>query len=321
MLNRVLIGCLVISALQLTVAAQPATVQADALFREARSLMTEKKYVEACARFEASHKLSPAPTTLFSLSVCRELEGKLATAWGLFLEIERQYRTSNDEVAKELVKNALDRAGKLEPRLSKLVIIVSPDSRAEGLEVRRDDTVVDPAVWGQALPVDGGAYEVTARLPGADAWSSTVVVKPERDVQTVTIPKLVASAPVPVVVSPERVREAPSRRAPIMLAAGAVVLGGGALGLELWGRSQHDDAQAAASANDRPRALDLQDSANTKRYLAQGLGIAAVAAAGVSIVLFVRGRGHEPAVVQARRIQLVPTASTDRAGISLMGAW
>jgi hypothetical protein len=316
-----LIGCALVAALQVPVAAQSATVQADALFREARALMTEKKYVEACAKFEASHKLSPAPTTLFSLSVCRELEGKLATAWGLFLEIERQYRSSSDEIAKELIKNALDRASKLEPRLSKLVIVVNADSRASGLEVRRDDTVVDPAVWGQALPLDGGAYEVTARLPGADVWTTKIVIKPERDVQTVSIPKLAASRPVPVEVPPERVAEPRSRRVPILVAAGAVVLGGGALGFELWGRSQHDDAQAAADANDRPRALDLQDSANTKRYLAQGLGIAAIAVAGVSIVLFARGGGDEPSAAQARRIQLVPTASSDRAGVSLMGAW
>lgn len=320
MLKSLLIGGALVAALCLPAVAQSPAVQADALFRDARALMTEKKYAEACKKFEASQKLAAAPTTLFSLSVCRELEGKLATAWGLFLEIERQYSTSDDAVAKELVKNALDRAAKLEPRVSKLVIVVPPESRAVGLEVRRDDAVVDPAAWGQALPLDGGTYEITARLAGARTWTSKVVLNPERDVKTITIPELVVSAPVPVEVTPEPVVRAPrSRAVPIALAVGAVVLGGGAVGFELWGRSQHDDAQSAADANDRQRALDLQDSANTKRYVAQGFGIAAIAAAGISIVLFVRGGDEAPA--QTTRLQVVPTASRELAGLSLSGAW
>jgi hypothetical protein len=169
------------------------------------------------------------------------------------------------------------------------------------------------------LPVDGGTYEITARLYGAEPWTSRTVVKAEGDTKTITIPKLSPAIAAPPPPTTTTTATGPSRVLPITLAIGAVALGGGALGFELWGRSQHDDAQATLDGGNPTRANELQDSANTKRYLAQAFGVAAIGCAAVSIVLFVRGGGDEKPSSTAMRI--APHAGGDNAGLTVWGAW
>src|SRR5215471_15410206 len=98
--------------------AQPSGAQAEALFREGKDLMAKGKVAEACAAFDASQKLEPEVTTLLNLAACREKNDQLATAWGLFLEAERQTRTSSDPPTQQLHQVATSHASKLEPRLS-----------------------------------------------------------------------------------------------------------------------------------------------------------------------------------------------------------
>src|SRR5688500_16529073 len=107
--------------------------------------MKAGKVAEACAAFEQSQKLEPAITTLLNLAGCREKLGQLATAWGLFLDAERQTRSASDKATEQLHKVAGDRAAKLEPRVPKLTIGVPDKSKIGGLEILRDKESV-PAV-------------------------------------------------------------------------------------------------------------------------------------------------------------------------------
>jgi hypothetical protein len=67
---------------------------------------------------------------------------------------------------------------------------------------------------------------------------------------------------------------------------------------------------------DQSRRDELYDSANQKRYIATGLGVAGVAAAGVSVLLFLRGGDERSgAVATKRRVLVSPT------GITLMGVF
>src|ERR1700728_5192737 len=65
-------------------------------------------------------------------------------------------------------------------------------------KVTRDGVTVDAAVYGVALPVDGGKHVITASAPGKKDWSSEVTLAPTGDHQTLAIPAL-ADAPVAVV--------------------------------------------------------------------------------------------------------------------------
>jgi tetratricopeptide (TPR) repeat protein len=118
--------------------AQPAGAQAEVLFRQGRELMAAGKLAEACAAFEESQKLEAATTTLLNLANCRELNGQLATAWGLFLDAMRQTRGASDDATQKLHDAAKNHADKLEPRVSKLTIKVPAEDQNGRLEILRN---------------------------------------------------------------------------------------------------------------------------------------------------------------------------------------
>jgi hypothetical protein len=318
--------------------AQPAGAQAEVLFREGRNLMAAGKIAEACNAFEQSQKLDPTVSTLVNLAGCREKNGQLATAWGLFLDAERQTRSATDADGKKLHSVAADRAKKLEARVSKLTINVPEKSVVDGLEVLRDRDRVDKVMWNRALPVDGGTYTITARSPGSNDWSTKITVGNEADTKTVEIPDLrhlprdlaqkqvvqEPAKPVTAEVGEEELEDegeeaAPasggSKVVPIAVTGAAVGLLGGALGMHLWGNATYDDAKAEMT--DQARRDELYDSANTKRYLAQGLGVAGLATAGVAVWLWLRSPGESPTAATARRRSVVVSPT----GIAIIGAF
>jgi hypothetical protein len=321
--------------------AQPAGAQAEVLFREGHDLMTAGKYAEACAAFEQSQKLDPATATLLNLASCREKGGQLATAWGLFLEAERQTRAGKDGPTRQLHDVAQGHAKKLEARVSKLTINVPQKSQVDGLEIIRDQDRVDAVMWNRAMPMDGGTYRISARAPGANTWSTEITIAAEGDSKTVEIPDLrnlsrdlvppvasepaaapAAHDPVVAIVPAAQHDEVTAAATPggdghavaLAVGGGAVVLLGGALGASLWGDSTYDRAKAET---DLARRDALYDSANTRRYVADGLAIAGVACAGVAVWLYLRAPDDEHAAASARRHQVVISPT----GIAVMGAF
>jgi hypothetical protein len=320
--------------------AQPAGVQAEALFRQGKDLMAQKKFAEACAAFESSHKLDPSVATLLNHADCREKNGQLATSWGLFLEAERQTRARSDAASKQLNGVAASRAGKLEARMSKLSINVAADRQVAGLEVLRGTALVDAGTWNHSLPIDGGTYKITARAPGHAEWSTTVTVKPERDAQVVEVPRL-ESAPVVAPVTPTGPSEDPNKTtgpiasigatthqtdqqtkrslvAPIAFGAAAIVLGGTAFGFARWGDSIYDDAKREP---DDARQETLWKSANKRRYAAIGFTVGAVGCVGAAIYLYVRGGRETDQAVARRTMRVEPMASASALGLGLGGSW
>src|SRR5262249_52637253 len=143
--------------------AQKADTDAQALFDQAKALMKDGKLAEACQAFEASDHASPATTTLLNAAACRDKNGQLATAWGLFREAERRSRGTDDK----LHGVATTHADALAPRLSRLTIVVT--DRAPGLVVSRDGATIDAGAWNLALPIDGGRYTITATAQGRES--------------------------------------------------------------------------------------------------------------------------------------------------------
>ncbi len=303
--------------------AEPAGAQAETLFRQGRDLMAANKLAEACSAFEESQKLEAAVTTLINLAGCREKLGQLATAWGLFLDAERETRSASDASSRQLHDVAADRAKKLEPRVSKLAINVPQQSQVDGLEITRGKDRIDSVMWNRALPIDGGTYTITARGPGSSPWSTEVTVGAEGDTKTVDIPDLrnlardLAPKPdkpsVPSIVAPPPPSEAhPSKLVPIVVGIGAVAALGGGLAFELSGSSTYNDAKAEMT--DQARRDSLENSANKKRYIAESLAVVGIAGAGVAVWLFLR---HPHETHATARVELVPTGT----GLALTGSY
>jgi len=317
-------GVLAALALSAPARAQSSGAQAETLFRQGKDLLAKGQIAEACAAFDASQKLDPNIATLLNQAACREKNGQLATAWGLFLDAERQTRSATDTQNQAHHQTATAKAARLEPRLSTLTIAVPGDSRVAGLEVLRGGDPVDPGAWNRALPVDGGTYRITARAPGNAEWSSTITVGNEHDVKTIEIPRLKAAAlEPPVAARPKvdrpapRVRRQPSRIAPLVVGGAAVALGGGALGFELSARSTYNSSKTEV---DNDKQTSLWHSANTRRYVAEGLGVASLAAAGVAVWLVLRP-GAETADSGMARIEIAPLVAREAAGLVVVGGF
>ena len=106
---------------------------ADALFQDGRRLMEEKRTSEACTKFDSAYKEEPTLGTLLNLANCREVEGRLATAWARWNEAEAKAHQAGDD-RESLAK---DRKESLAPRLPKITIVVT--NPKPGIQVFRDD--------------------------------------------------------------------------------------------------------------------------------------------------------------------------------------
>lgn len=296
-----------------TAAAQPATTasaEADTLFDQGRSLMEAGKLGEACAAFEASQKLSPAVSTLLNLARCREQNQQLATAYGLYRDAERQTRAPLDDTTQAMNRSASDHAKALAPRLSKLTVNVPAVSRVEGLVISRASVAIDPGAWNRDLPVDGGSYMITARAPGFLEWSTTIEVAGEHDTKAIEVPALVRA---PVV----RIHRPRSKLVPITLVGGAVVLFGGAAGLDALARGEYGDALVEP---DDAKQDSLWNGAKTKRYVAQGMAVAGLATAGLAVWLYFRGK-RETAEPRTARIDVQPVVTSNGGAFVVGGSF
>lgn len=177
----------------------PNAAAAQTLFYEARALMKDGRYTEACPKLEESLKLDDGIGTRFNLADCNEHLGKVATAWASFLDVAALSKAGNQA---EREKVARKRAQALEPRLPKLTIDVDAVAAVQpGLEVTRDGVVVGAAAWGTPTPVDPGSHKIVVRANAKQPWEATVEAV-EGKTSKVTVPREltpigVAAAPIP----------------------------------------------------------------------------------------------------------------------------
>ncbi len=168
--------------------------EAEDLFRRAKALQAQNKHAEACPMFEESQRLDPQMGTLLNVALCHEQLGKIASAWGEFRAVEQQARAAVPP-REDRIKLAKEHADKLEPKISRLKIIVPPDARVRGLVVKIDGERKGEPVWSGA-PVDPGTRVIEASAPGKKPATMRVRIDDEGTTSSVTIPKL-EDAPVP----------------------------------------------------------------------------------------------------------------------------
>lgn len=328
-LLRVSLGVVTCSVVLATLAspgaAQPAQpARADVLFQRGKEALAAGKVAEACEAFAESNQIDPKVTTLANLANCREKNQQLATALALFSSVEEQLRGTSDPGGVALRDVASQRVAALMQRASRLALTVeAPDT--PGLELLRDGVALARPQWTEAFPIDGGQVHLVARAPGYQEWSTTVQVSPEGEVAKVAVPALspeVAREPEQPMVA-ATMPEGPPRRSlvlPLSLGAAAVVLGGIAVGVDVTARGLQSDAETAAQEGHLAESVDLNERANSRRDLAQGLGVVAGLTAGAAVVTyFVVGRRPSSSSAVARRV--TPLWGGGVTGMALGGAW
>ena len=304
---------------------------ADSLFREARDLMAQGKYAAACPKLVASHRLDPAIGTALNLGDCYEKAGQTASAWASFNHAEFMARNARDKPRGD---EAARRAKALETQLSKLVIDVVAGSRAPGLEVRRDGTLLDAGLWGSAIPVDPGVHTIGATAPGKQAWTTTVLVETKPGVVTVRVPALIP-APRPQA----RAGEAPSgsdddqpstwstQRTAGLVVGGVGVVGvviGAIFGVDAIGKN--DDSLASCLPNDPGQCdadgVELREDAYTSARVSTVVAALGGAAFVGGAIVFLTAPSAAPSKSTSTvTVVARPTLGMTGPGLVLQGEW
>ncbi len=316
------------------------SVEAEVLFRDGKKLLKEGKIAEACDKLEASDRLEASVGTELNLADCREKNGQLATAWAAFRKAAASAKTAGD--AKREAE-ARRRAGALEAKMSYLTINVG--DKLEGLQVARNGTAIDPALWNAAVPVDPGEYEIVAQAPGHDRWSSRIKVASDAQHAAVDVPKLKAAGeaavdkkPMPTEVKPKPAEakaktepdEQPEPPAPahassftgtrkIAVAVGVLGVAGIAVGAVFGSKANDLESQSnkicpTATCNDM-HALQLNSDAKSDALISNIGFIGGGAAVAGAVVLWFVGA---PKAAQ-ESVAVTPLVGRTSVGLGLGG--
>jgi hypothetical protein len=311
------------------------TALAEQLYEVGRKLMAEGHVAEACERFAESQRLDPATGTLLNLATCHETEGKLATAWAEFRAAQTTARHDNRADREQYAREHL---AALEPRLSTLMVVVPDTSRAEGLEVTLDRTVIGPAAWGLSAPIDQGAHEIVARSPGRTPFFSRVIVTETARRLTVVVDWAQSgaeaatvepspSAPGVALTSPRAVEPASGAAEPSRARLAGIVTGGVTLaalavgtGFALRAQSKWDARNAGGRcSNDAcsPEGLTYAHEAETAARVADVAFVAgALGAIATGYLLFVH-----PGPASSSQVHVAPGVTSGGTTLSLEGTW
>jgi hypothetical protein len=276
-------------------------IAAEALFERGKQLVEQGRTAEACEAFAESQRLDPAGGTLLRLALCHEAQGKLASAWLEYLEVERISKEGAGEPAKlqERVRIAHEHLASIEPRVPKLVIVVPPQARLEGLRVTANGLPRDAGTWGVALPVDPGDVTIAASAPSHQPFRETVHVS-EGQQQNVELPLLApatatpdAGAPAPAHASPTLPPAHASALRPTGIAVGAagvVALGVGTyFGLHAIAKWNDANAICPGSSCPDPRGVSLAHEAHDSALAADVTLAAGAVAVVAGVILYVLG--------------------------------
>jgi hypothetical protein len=132
-----------------------------------------------------------------NLALCHEREGRLASSWSEFTEAGRIARRDGRA---DREAEAASHVSVLEPRLSRLMIVVPPAAQVSGLRIERNGREVGQGAWSTPIPVDGGEHVVRATAPGHEPFTVKVAVGSESDTRTIEVVLLAIA----VVVAPPR---------------------------------------------------------------------------------------------------------------------
>ncbi len=180
------------SAARAQTATDPAA--AEALFKQARQLMAEGKYAEACPKLAESQRLDPGTGTLLNLATCYEKNGQIASAWAAYKSAATAAQNANELDRARLART---RAAALESKLPTLTIVVPAAADRPDLAVTRDGEPVGRPAWGTPIPVDPGAHAVQASAPGRKTWEGHAQVDGPGAKTSIEVPALEAEATSP----------------------------------------------------------------------------------------------------------------------------
>ncbi len=309
---------------------------AEALFAEAKKLIAQGKYAEACPKFAESNRLDRGAGTLIHLADCYEKNKQSASAWAAYKEAASAAQALNRA---DWEKLANKRAAALEPRLAKIVVKVQEP--APKLEIKRDGEALTQASFGVPLPVDVGTHAFQAAAPGYKPFSTSVTIDKDGETKDVVIPKLevdttAAPAAETPAVTPAAAGATSSPEAPPVKEGsgggsqrtlGFVVGGLGLAGVAVGAVTglmaiSKNDASKELCPNDGACAsrqgVDDNDSAKTFGLVSTIAFAAGAVGIGAGAVLILTAPAGDK---RSGAVRLVPQGSARGGGLALLGTF
>jgi Tetratricopeptide repeat len=252
--------------------------RAEQLFRDARGLLDQGRYREACRLFERSLELAPSPGTLLNLGNCYEQEGNLERALSTFEHaVADAQLEKNEDKRRAWVDAASQRLDSLRVRVPVLQLMPSP---TPGAVVRVDGA--DLAQVGGPLRINPGPHSLDVSAPGKQSFHKEVQLQVGEHVE-LALPILLDVPSSEVVASAAGPREQARSARPASPVPWLFVGGGGALAIAggvtaLIAKSKQQALEGGCDAGRacaNPALRSTRDSGEklaTATYVLWGLG-------------------------------------------------
>jgi hypothetical protein len=279
------------------------------LFQQAKELMDQHRYAEACPKLYRSRTLDLQVGTTLNLALCYERLGKTASSWAMWLSGATEAAAKGQQERETLARR---RAALLETRLLRITILVAPQDDVASIDLQLDGESVPRSRWGAPTPVDPGTHWVEVLAPRKRPWFSTVEVDDEH-VPIVRVSVLEPLEQVPR----EALRPSPvSKRktAAVLLTGAGIAAIAGMSVLALVARTTYQSAPCSGNDCDKT-GVGRRDEASVEAGLATVLGLSGLSVLGGAAVV-AYGWPTSPRSVTA------PTSlGTSAVGLSFQGRW
>jgi serine/threonine-protein kinase len=274
--------------------------QAQMLFDKGKALFDQGKCADAVPLLAESNQIDPGIGTLLHLSDCQAQLGMTASAWAGFVEAAALAKAKGQA---EREKVARQQADALEPKLSRLRVVVADANKPIGLVLKRNGAVVSALSYGDWLPVDPGPQKLEAEAPGYKPWSQTVEVPSGPTRTEATVPAL-EKAPEPVKPEPTPAQDGLTT-GDIMKISGVAVGGTGILSLGVGAAFgihaivTYDEAKSTCEDDDpercTPKGVRLQRNASTSALVSTvTFAVGGALVAGGALLFFLAPADEPP---------------------------
>lgn len=286
-------------------AAQEHEQDAERLFREGQKLLEERRFGEACPKFEAAYAKDHSLGTLINLAFCHKEQGSTWYAWLEFREAEVKATELNRTDRRDF---AHQRLAELEKGLPKLVI--DNPKKLPLTDVLVEDRKVWEAERGAVFAAEVGERRFTFKARGKKPAATLITVAKGDKVQHVAVPDMEDGVePAPAAATPASepgkpdaagaATSAGSSSGGMQRTLGWVALGVGGVAA-LIGSIEGISTFSSPCHSGKACTPEERDSANGTATIADVSFVVALLAAGGGVYLLVTAPPSTPSATSAR---------------------
>lgn len=316
-------------ALVVALTAHASADKADKLFQKAKKLHAEKKFAEACPTYEQVDKTDPAIGSKLNVAKCYEDWGRLATAYGWYVQADKMATDAKDDRASK-IKELIEELDTNVPRM----MIKTPDGADPDVldTITLDGQPISEDYLNTEQRIDPGPHVIEFIVEGQKKKKMAPVERGGESELSLDIPKGVGKKPRPKkngeVTPPIDVTPDPGktrRWIGIGVGGAGVVAIGVASIMTLSARSNYKDALAehcmGSTTGCTATGVRLTGDARTTANIATVVTLVGVAAIAGGAVLYFTAPKAPKTNTEKQALYVSPTLDTTGGGFVVGGSF